>query len=325
MDSISPDLQIQFAKNLLELQGSSLQQALFEEVAKMSIPIIDRELAQFANQSALSILAGEGMRGELVFAVPSILLSAPRLLAYYRLMLGASQKSFYSMKGYARFKPMESSGIRPDERAVRDLCMVLCDSADRLVCGLNSVRLNADLLKDLSLLTLGSQLRGGANVRKGEEGIGQVLAAIKDIISPYAKLVGNRYIAVTNSAGRAVTVRMAADPDIVICEKLKTGERLIIAIEVKAGTDFSNVHNRTGEAEKSHQKARANGFTECWTILNVDRVDFDKARKESPSTDRFYLLSQIISRKGEGYSDFRERLLALIGLPQGVSKKRAKK
>ena len=35
--------------------------------------------------------------------------------------------------------------------------------------------------------------------------------------------------------------------------------RNIGAIEVMAGQDFSNIYNRIGEAEKSHQKAKANG------------------------------------------------------------------
>lgn len=36
--------------------------------------------------------------------------------------------------------------------------------------------------------------------------------------------------------------------------------RNIIAVEVKGGTDFSNIHNRIGEAEKSHQTPVLSGF-----------------------------------------------------------------
>ena len=42
-----------------------------------------------------------------------------------------------------------------------------------------------------------------------------------------------------------------------------------IAIEIKGGTDVSNLHNRLGEAEKSHQNARLLGFTQFWTIINL--------------------------------------------------------
>ena len=57
--------------------------------------------------------------------------------------------------------------------------------------------------------------------------------------------------------------------------------------EIKGGKDISNIHNRIGEAEKSHQKARKRGFVECWTMVGVGHTDMDLARKESPSTDRF--------------------------------------
>ncbi len=90
--------------------------------------------------------------------------------------------------------------------------------------------------------------------------------------------------------------------------------RNIIAIEVKAGTDFSNIHNRIGEAEKSHQKAKADGYVERWTVVNVDRIDLKMARRESPSTDRFYRLSQIDSGVGEEYYDFYNRVVSLTGI-----------
>lgn len=90
--------------------------------------------------------------------------------------------------------------------------------------------------------------------------------------------------------------------------------RNIIAIEVKAGVDFSNIHNRIGEAEKSHQKAKADGYVERWTVVNVDRMDMTMARRESPSTDRFYRLSQIDARTGEEYQDFFNRVVALTGI-----------
>lgn len=94
----------------------------------------------------------------------------------------------------------------------------------------------------------------------------------------------------------------------------KGGYRDVIAMEIKGGKDFSNIHNRLGEAEKSHQKARAAGFTECWTVVNVSRFDLDKARRESPSTDRFYRLSRLEDNGSEEYQDFRERIISLTGI-----------
>jgi hypothetical protein len=90
--------------------------------------------------------------------------------------------------------------------------------------------------------------------------------------------------------------------------------RNIIAIEIKAGQDYSNIHNRIGEAEKSHQKARRAGFVECWTIVNVDRLDLSNAHKESPSTNRFYLIKDILAKSSEEYTDFRRRVISLTGI-----------
>ena len=91
--------------------------------------------------------------------------------------------------------------------------------------------------------------------------------------------------------------------------------RNIIAMEIKGGIDFANIHNRIGEAEKSHQKARQVGFVECWTIVNVDKIDMDMAHRESPSTNRFYRISQIATGAGEEFKDFRRRIIALTGIP----------
>jgi hypothetical protein len=90
--------------------------------------------------------------------------------------------------------------------------------------------------------------------------------------------------------------------------------RELVAIEVKAGSDFSNIHNRIGEAEKSHQKARASGYVECWTVVNVDKIDIDMARRESPSTDRFYKISDLIRATGPEYQDFRDRIISLTSI-----------
>ena len=46
---------------------------------------------------------------------------------------------------------------------------------------------------------------------------------------------------------------------------------------IKGGTDKSNAHNRAGEAEKSHQKARQQDFRECWTLIYKKGLDEAKA------------------------------------------------
>lgn len=110
-------------------------------------------------------------------------------------------------------------------------------------------------------------------------------------------------------------VEFAADPDIIIREVMPDkSSRKILAIEVKSGTDVSNIHNRIGEAEKSHQKAKKDGYRECWTVVNVSKLDIDKAKLESPTTNVFYALKALQSRKGVVYEDFKQNIIAMVGI-----------
>ncbi len=75
-------------------------------------------------------------------------------------------------------------------------------------------------------------------------------------------------IVVTNSSSRRITLSFGSDPDLRIQEELGAGHvHNKVAVEIKGGTDRSNAHNRAGEAAKSHQKARAQGFNDFWTII----------------------------------------------------------
>lgn len=122
-------------------------------------------------------------------------------------------------------------------------------------------------------------------------------------------------IEIQNAAGRIVLIEFAPDPDIIIREEMVSGDyRQLIAVEVKGGSDFSNIHNRIGEAEKSHQKARQAGYVECWTVVNVDKIDVPTAHKESPSTNRFYRISDIAAAEGKEYEDFKNRVIFLTGI-----------
>jgi XcyI-like restriction endonuclease len=315
----TPDMQFSFSLALAAARKDYLQDALGDTVAGLDIEALDRELARFVPKGELRSVAARGLRGELLFPVPSVLIANPKLLAYYRLLLGFSQKAFYSTGcGTGLFKAMEDRG-KLSERAAEALpalCEALMTATVHLMHGLGVNRVSKELLDDLTLLTLGPQLRGGANVKKGTAGIQAAFSAIHEIVRSSCTSVDARKFEIKNAANRTVLIECAADPDIVIREAMAADTyRNIIAIEVKAGTDFSNIHNRVGEAEKSHQKARQNGFVECWTVVNVDRMDMSMARRESPSTNRFYRISQILANEGEEYEDFRNRIVALTGIP----------
>lgn len=314
----SPDAQIDFAASLAEFRPSFLQDALSLTVGVLSIPDIDRELAELVPAQSLAALAAHGLRGELVFPVPVVLRANPRLLGYYRLLFGYSQKEFYGPTfGLGRFKGMEARGeIRHEiSPQIYELAGALCKAGAALIAGIGKSKVTSSLLDDLTLLTLGPQLRGGANVKKGAAGIRTVFNTIYDIVANSVVLLEDSRIEVRNATGRRVVIAFGADPDIVIREEMRPGAyREIVAVEVKAGSDFSNIHNRIGEAEKSHQKAKSRGFTECWTVVNVDRIDMEMAKRESPSTNRFYRISDLVAAEGSDYQDFRDRVISLTGV-----------
>jgi hypothetical protein len=313
-----PELQINFSKVLQRIRETYLQEALRKTIAIINLPRLDKELFEYVPEKYLKSLAEQGLRGELIFPVPYLLEINPFLLGYYRLLLGFSQKEFYSTSfGVSIFKNMEMEGKLSERYKTKlpELCKALINSAIILSDEIGLDNLNTKIIDDLALLTIGPQLRGGANVKKGTVGISDVLKVINDIVEESICLKRPNKIELTNAAGRKVFIETASDPDIVIREEIGENRyRNIVAIEVKGGKDFSNIHNRIGEAEKSHQKAKQSNYVECWTVVNVDRIDIKMAKKESPSTNQFFIISQLILTSGTEYQKFKELIISLTGI-----------
>ncbi|MDO4569057.1 MAG: XcyI family restriction endonuclease [Planctomycetia bacterium] len=313
-----PNTQIDFANALKEIRAVYLQDALSSTVASMDIDKIDHELHTYADKNSLKALAAHGMRGELLFAVPALFVANPYLLGYYRLLLGYSQKGFYTaVTGAGMFKSLEERGTisKRQLEALPDLCKALNISAKYMLDRFDSDLVSATFFDQLTLLTLGPQLRGGANVQRGTTAISQVFDVIFKIVKPAVIHSEPRCIVLKNKSGRTVNIQFAADPDIVIREELATDFfKNLVAIEVKGGQDYSNIHNRVGEAEKSHQKAKKDGYVECWTVVNVDRIDMAMARKESPTTNRFYRISELIDSTSLEHRDFSLQILSIVGI-----------
>jgi hypothetical protein len=311
-----PDLQITFFHRLKDIRKTYLLDSLLSVVATLQIPKIDEELGTFVSNKGLQKVAGWGLRGEIVFPVPCILHAYPKILGYYRLLLGFSQKQFYSAQyGFGPLKSMEEKGLLSvgNEALLPDLCQTLCRSAAFLVQGVDE--LSQESIHELTLLTLGPQLRGGALNILGTQATKRVFDLINAIVEPSVISKTSRSLELQNAAGRPVKVEFANDPDICIREELPSGNyRNLVAIEIKGGRDYSNIHNRIGEAEKSHQKAKKHGYVECWTMVGVLELDTALAGRESPTTDRFYLIDNITEKEGAEFEDFRENLLSRVGI-----------
>ena len=313
-----PELQVVFAHRLVALQQTHLQSALFKTVANLDIAALDRQLSEVMPALALQKLASFGMRGEALFMAPMVLQARPTLLTYYRTLLGYSQKEFYKAgTGLGMFRRAEGAGELASAAVGRtpELCTLMNMHAWHLLQGIGTLSIDQQLLNELSLLSIGPQLRGGRNNERGEAGIGEVFQLILKAVTHAKPVVSGRAATLLNAAGRLVAINVAADPDIVIVEKSPgQSDRPLVAIEVKAGTDASNIHNRIGEAEKSHLKAKARKFTECWTIVNVDRLDPLVASQQSPTTNRFFTLSTLMDTTSSAHANFMASIAALTGI-----------
>jgi len=311
-----PDLQIAFYHRLKEIRKTYLLDALLSTVAKLEISRLDKELGDYVSNASLQKMARWGLRGEIVFAVPYVLREGPKLLGYYRLLLGFSQKEFYSDQyGFAPSKAMEEKGrlSRDDETNLPGLCRALCGSAELLIQGIGQI--TQESVHDLTLITLGPQLRGGTLNTLGARATRRVFELVRSIVSPAIISSTDRSIEIQNAARRVVRVEFASDPDICIREELPSGKfRNLVAIEIKGGKDYSNIHNRIGEAEKSHQKARKEGYVECWTMVGISDLNIELAKRESPTTDKFYHIEQVTNEETLESKDFRENLLSRAGI-----------
>ena len=211
---------------------------------------------------------------------------------------------------------MESEGIltKPTGALLEPLCESPIESSWILVNGLP--RLSQDTLNSLTLLTIGPQFRGSRNVHLGIEAIRTAFALIKTIVSARISEEGQAHLEILNAARRVYRIEFSPDPDIAIQQVLEDGSlRNRIAIEVKGGTDFSNIHNRLGEAEKSHQKARGHGFTQFWTVINVKAVIEPTVwKQETPTTNEVFYLERITDIGSEEYARFREYLVSELGM-----------
>ena len=238
-------------------------------------------------------------------------------MGYYRLLLGFSQKELFNKGKLGRFKLMEEKGIITPRVSpeIADLCHAFAQSASSLLHELGPERFTLDLLDDLTLLTLGPQLRGSNNTKIGKLATHAVFELIHTIVSDAVEKETSTKLEIRNSSGRKVLIAFAPDPDFVVVEEVsKKSHSNKVAIEIKGGGDQSNIWNRLGEAEKSHQSAKQRGFLEFWTIYNVPDLDLAKAHEKSPTTNRFYNLRDLLALESESLDDFRALIIASVGI-----------
>ncbi len=259
---LSPSRQVVFHQMLVAARKSVLMDALSEALGQLDPNITKKQILAYVPADAQKILAAAGIRDEHVFPVPAVLETKPTLVGYYRLLLGISQKRFYRKgTGMGPFKSMETRGLlnpkkRPD---LERFCTVMAENLAELVRQI-SPKITARDVSELPLLTLGAQLYGSNNNAIGKQATLDVFLSVVEIVKGFIVSQDNTKITVHNASKRKVIIALSSDPDIRIQEEFEGKLRNILAIEIKGGTDVSNAHNRAGEAEKSHRKAKKTGL-----------------------------------------------------------------
>lgn len=314
-----PSRQIAFHQLLVAARKTWLKDALAEVLRHVPPSVVKAEICEFVPPDAQKMLAAAGVRDEHVFPVPAVLQAQPTLVGYYRLLLGVSQKAFYgSGTGLGRFKTMETRGTLAarQEEGLPEFCGAMAQALTELVRQLSPAITKRDV-DELPLLTLGSQFQGANNVVIGQQAIVDVFLVISEIVADHIAARSAQALTVRNASDRIVRIALSSDPDVRVQEEFGEVLHNKLAIEVKGGTDSSNAHNRAGEAEKSHQKARVDGFREFWTIIALKGVDATKLATESPTTRSWFDAAQVLGREGPDWEEFRVRVAGVVGIPVG--------
>jgi hypothetical protein len=308
--------QVAFHQLLAAARKSWLMDALRETLADVDPEVMKAQLAIYIPVDVQRSLSAAGVRDEYVFPTPAILEKKPTLVGYYRLLLGSPQKTFYgSRTGMGQFKSMESRGLLSSSQKTNlgQFCDAMAQAISELIRGVPTFS-HRDL-EELPLLTLGSQFQGGNNNKIGRQAAVDIFMAVSEIVKPYTTNETASTITLKNAAGRKVVLVLSGDPDIRIQEEFHDELRNKVAIEIKGGMDASNAHNRAGEAEKSHQKARRSDFRDYWTVIAKGNLRMDTLRDESPTTHDWFDLAQVLARDGDDWNLFSSRLADAVGIP----------
>jgi hypothetical protein len=296
--------------------------ALRDTLMRVDPNALKIQLGTYVPEEVQRLLAAAGVRDEHVFPTPLVLEATPTLIGYYRLLLGLPQKKFYGRdSGMGRFKRLEAGGaLRPaDNESLPAFCEAMSSGLADLVRQMSPTLTDRDLA-ELPLLALGSQFQGSNNNAIGKQATLDVFRSIAEIVSDYIFERSDRILKVRNASGRIVVIALASDPDVSVREEFGAKKHNKVAMEIKGGTDISNAHNRAGEAEKSHQKAKNDGYRDFWTVIAKRGLNMRKLKAESPTTNSWFDAAHVLGRVGSDWEDFRHRLAEAVGIPTNLKR-----
>lgn len=308
--------QVAFYQLLVAARKQWFMDALSDALGQLDQKGVKAQVSDYVPADVQKILAAAGVRDEHVFPLPLVIEAKPSLVGYYRLLLGAPQKTFYQgATGLGAFKSMEESGAISDRNRARvpEFCSAMAVPLAELVRQIPNIS-DRDL-RELPLLTYGSQLQGSNNTQIGKKAMQDVFMAITEVVQNHITKRESSRLWLTNASERTVIISLSTDPNVSVQEIVKDRPHNKVAIEVKGGTDISNAHNRAGEAEKSHTKAKQKGFRDFWTIISKKGIDIRKLQAESRTTTLWFDAAEVLARNGKDWEEFRERLAGEVGIP----------
>jgi hypothetical protein len=157
----SASRQVGFHQLLVAARKKYFMDALSEALSTLDPNQVKDQIARYVAADVQKLLAAAGLRDEYVFPVPAVIEQKPSLVGYYRLLLGAPQKSFYKgATGMGMFKSMEEMGTmsKKQQTYLPDFCAAMSDPLAELVRQIPNFT-DRDL-RELPVLTFGSQLQG---------------------------------------------------------------------------------------------------------------------------------------------------------------------
>ena len=312
---------VYMAKYLAKVRETGLHEAVRTAIQALDADVLRREISEFAPAEGLKALQGTGIRDEEAFVIPSLLRAAPATFTYYRLLLGHSRKGFYTKAtGLSRFERLEDHNEIPEklDSQIEDLCRAVNEEVAELFVALGAApqpNLRGDV-DQIPLLTLGAQADGAWRNDIGQKATIEVFEAMKQVVRNAGKEYEETEVSITvvNNSQREVTLTLAPDPDVVIREDHEGTTMYKAAIEIKGGSDRANIHNRVGEAEKSHLKARSERAQDFWTVIDLQNADREVVERQSPTTREWLDLNSIKNREGESW----KRLVSLTITSMGI-------
>ena len=308
---------MRFHEQLVLARKTWLVDALSDALRRVDPNALKVELTTYVPADVQRILAVSGIRDEHIFPTPLILEAQPTLVGYYRLLLGTPQKTFYGRgTGMGRFRRMEEGGTisSATRLMIPDFCTAMSVALAELVRRISPAITPRDVA-ELPLLTLGQLFQGGNNNAIGQAAIKAVFLAIADIVDGLITIRTDTRLEVKTPQGRRFVIALAGDPDVRV-QEIDADESLdnLLSVEIKGGADKSNVYNRGGEAEKSHQSARRAGYQESWTVISMADIDVDKLKGGSPTTNAWFDTAQVVAKSGEDWLDFQGRIQQILGI-----------